>query len=68
MIMKKEYIAPQLFEMIVETGHILAGSGEIKQSGSQEQATVTPSQETYGGKDWASRRSSVWDDDEDEDF
>ena len=68
MIMKKEYIAPQLFEMIVETGHILTGSGEIQQIGNQEQATVTPSQETYVGSDWASRHSSVWNDDEDEDF
>ena len=68
MIMKKEYIAPQLFEMIVETGHVLAGSGEIQQSENKEQATVTPGQGTYSGNGWASRHSSVWDDDEEEDY
>lgn len=63
--MKKEYISPQLFEVIVKTGHILAGSGEINSNG--DTANTTPSQETYSGSDWASRRGSVWDD-IDEDF
>lgn len=63
MIMKKEYIAPQLFELIVKTGHILAGSGEINQKG-ENNAIVTPSGSTYSGSDWASRRNSVWDDED----
>ena len=67
MIMKKEYIAPQQFEMIVETGHILAGSGEIT-TNDKDEAIVTPGKNTYEGNDWASRRNSAWDDEENEDF
>jgi len=64
--MKKDYIAPQLFEVIVHTSNIMtAASGQITTSG--DSANVTPSQEEYSGNDWASRRS-VWDDEDDEDF
>lgn len=64
--MKKEYIAPQLlFETSVQTSLFLMASGEITQS--DDAATVTPGEGEYGDSDWASRRRSQWDE-EDEDF
>lgn len=64
--MKKEYIAPQLFETVVQTSLFLMTSGQINSTG--DEATVTPSEEEYNGSDWTSRRRSQWDEEEDEDY
>ena len=62
MIMKKEYIAPALFEVIIASQPIMVGSGEIVKT--DDAATVTPGEGEYNGNDWASRRHSQWDDED----
>lgn len=59
--MKKEYIEPQLLEIVIRTGVLLAGSGEIEKK--DDEATVTPGEGTYKGNDWAAR---AWQEDEEE--
>ncbi len=65
MIMKKDYISPQVLVMLFESEQILAGSGEI-QSKSADQAVVTPDDKEYTGNEWASRQSLWADEDEEE--
>lgn len=64
MIMKKDYISPQVLVMLFESEQILAGSGEIQSKGT-DQAVVTPDNKEYKGNEWASRQS-VWADEEEE--
>lgn len=61
--MKKEYIEPRLLEIVIRTGALLAGSGEITRNDENDEATVTPGEGTYKGNDWAAR---AWQEDEEE--
>ena len=53
--------------MLSELGYLtedfIAASGEFKTS-VDDSAIVTPGQSEYTGNDWASRRISVWDDED----
>ncbi len=66
--MKRDYISPQLSDIVVETDLFLAASGEITRNEDNSQATVTPSEGEYSGSDWRSRRHEQWEDEELEEY